>query len=87
MKAHTKIYLDYFNFKIPKDCGCEICGSPAVDIHHIKSRGMGGSKQADVIENLMAVCRDCHNNYGDVPEIRPKLTEVHLKYMNIYGKS
>ena len=33
----------------------------AVDIHHLESRGMGGSKNKDYIENLMGLCRDCHN--------------------------
>jgi len=83
MKAHTKIYLDFFNFKIPEDCFCEICGSPAKDIHHIEPRGMGGNKQADKIENLMAVCRHCHENYGDVPECKDKLKEVHLRFMEV----
>lgn len=78
--------MDYFNFKIPEDCSCEICGSQAVDIHHIKSRGMGGSKKSDVIDNLMAVCRKDHDLYGDVPEMRDMLTKVHLKYMEIYKR-
>jgi 5-methylcytosine-specific restriction endonuclease McrA len=39
---------------------CEVCRATAVDIHHIESRGMGGSKTADTIDNLMALCRECH---------------------------
>ncbi len=40
---------------------CEMmCGSRAVDIHHIDSRKMGGSNSMDYIENLMGLCRDCH---------------------------
>ena len=75
--------MDYFGFKIPEDCFCEVCGSPAVDTHHIQARGMGGDPQSkkDVIENLMALCRNCHENFGDVPECREKLAEVHLKFM------
>lgn len=87
MKKHTKIYLDYFGYQIPEDVFCEICGSPAKDIHHIESRGMGGSKEADKIENLMAVCRCCHENYGDVSDLKETLTKVHLKYMEINGKA
>src|SRR5574338_617529 len=81
MKRHTKIYMDFFDYKIPEDCFCEICGSPAVDTHHIEARGMGGDPQGkkDVIENLMALCRNCHENFGDVPECVDKLKEVHMK--------
>lgn len=87
MKLHTKIYLEFFGFKIPEDCGCEVCGSPAVDVHHIEARGMGGDPQGkkDVIENLQALCRNCHNQYGDVPDLKEMLKTVHLKYMQIYG--
>ena len=68
MKAHTKIYLQYFNFKIPEDCFCEVCGNYANDIHHIEARGMGGTKQKDSIENLMALCRKHHLQYGDIKD-------------------
>lgn len=88
MRKHTKIYLDFFGYKIPEDCFCEICQSPAVDIHHIDARGMGGDPQGkkDVIENLMAVCRHCHENYGDVPECMDALKEVHMKKVNARSK-
>jgi predicted restriction endonuclease len=81
MKAHTKIYLNYFNFKIPEDCLCEICGTYAVDIHHIEARGMGGSKEKDSIENLMALCRKHHLIYGDVPDKKEWLKNIHKKFM------
>lgn len=85
MKPHTKIYLNYFGFQIPQDCFCEVCGSPAVDVHHIEARGMGGDPQGkkDVIENLQALCRDCHTNYGDVPECKENLKAVHVRFMEL----
>lgn len=56
MQKHTKIYLDYFDYGendfIPYEC----CQGKSVDIHHINGRG----KNKDVISNLMAVCRKCH---------------------------
>jgi len=48
-----------------------------VDIHHIDARGMGGGKDADVIENLMAVCRSCHEKYGDKKEYKEFLKRIH----------
>ncbi len=41
---------------------CERTGNRAVDIHHIISRGRGGE---DRIENLMALTRAQHLEYGD----------------------
>ncbi len=73
MKKHTKVYLDYFNYGIEDFIPCEVCGGRAVDIHHIDCRGMGGSKKADTIENLMALCRYCHIVMGD--------TKTHLEYL------
>lgn len=65
--------------------GCEVCGSTAVDIHHIHARGMGGSKTRDTIENLMALCRKCHIKYGDVVALKDWLYDIHQK--NIPNKS
>lgn len=68
MKKHTKIYLEYHGYQIQEDVICEMCGQPAVDIHHIESKGMGGNPKADCIENLVGLCRDCHNkaHAGDI---------------------
>jgi len=82
MKNHTKVYMKYFNFKIQQDCFCEICDSYAQDIHHIDARGMGGSSDKDDIKNLMALCRKHHILYGDVPDKKEWLLEIHLKFMN-----
>lgn len=87
MKTHTKIYLDYFGFDEYSFVSCEVCGKMAVDIHHIDARGMGGSKTKDYIENLQALCRKCHIDYGDIKEFKDKLKEVHLRYMKIYGNN
>lgn len=56
---------------------CEVCGKKAVDIHHIEARGMGGSDKKDVIENLMALCRECHIKYGDITEAKDYLKKIH----------
>lgn len=56
---------------------CEVCQSKAVDIHHIEARGMGGSKTADTIENLMALCRECHVEFGDKKHYKELLVATH----------
>ncbi|MFY7937714.1 MAG: HNH endonuclease [Flavobacterium sp.] len=86
MKEHTKIYMKYFGYGLEDFVGCEVCGNKAVDIHHINRRGMGGSKNKDTIENLMAVCRMCHEKYGDKKEYTELLKETHRRFIEIYGK-
>lgn len=83
MQPHTKTYMDHFGFTKSDFIPCEICGFQAVDIHHIECRGMGGDPQGkkDVIDNLQALCRECHTNFGDIPELKEKLKEVHLRYI------
>ena len=80
MKKHTKLYLTYFGFYESDFIPCEVCGDQAVDIHHIECRGMGGTKEAENIYNLMAVCRKCHYKYGDKKEFKEFLKEIHNDY-------
>jgi 5-methylcytosine-specific restriction endonuclease McrA len=77
LRKHTKVYLSYFNFDTTDFIPCEVCNSQAVDIHHIKARGMGGSKDADNISNLMALCRNCHLEYGDKKQHLDFLIKIH----------
>jgi hypothetical protein len=44
---------------------------------------MGGTKKADVIENLMCCCRECHIKYGDKKQYKEFLKDIHAKN---YGK-
>lgn len=82
MKNHVKIYLDYFGYDTTSYIECEICGRYGVDIHHIDARGMGGkNKEADRIENLMCLCRQCHERYGDIKELKSYLHEIHKAKM------
>jgi 5-methylcytosine-specific restriction endonuclease McrA len=80
VKKHTKLYLAYFGFDQSDFIPCEICKAQAIDIHHIECRGMGGTKEPENINNLMAVCRDCHVKYGDKKEYKEFLKEVHNDY-------
>jgi 5-methylcytosine-specific restriction endonuclease McrA len=77
MKNHTKIYLKYFGYGIDDYIPCEVCDNKAVDIHHIEARGMGGSNTKDVIENLQALCRQCHLDLGDKEQYMQFLKDKH----------
>jgi len=83
MKKHTKLYLDYFGYGIDSVILCEVCGAVATDLHHIFRRGMGGSKTADTIENIMALDRECHIKYGDKKQYMEFLKEKHKEKLNI----
>jgi hypothetical protein len=43
---------------------------------------MGGSKSANEIENLMALCRICHTEYGDIKDLKDMLKQIHKKYLD-----
>jgi 5-methylcytosine-specific restriction endonuclease McrA len=81
MKNHTKVYLKGMGYDTTDFIPCEVCQAKAVDIHHIESRGMGGSKTADTIENLMALCRTCHVAYGDIKEHKEHLQATHNHHL------
>ena len=82
MKKHTKIYMQHFGYVLDDFISCEVCGTRANDIHHIENRGSGGSKDKDVIENLMAVCRPCHLYHGERKESLQWLKDIHHHKMN-----
>lgn len=79
MQKHTKIYYDYFGYGLDDIIPCEVCGSKSVDLHHIEPKGMGGSKTKDNIENLIALCRDCHNKAHAGELSKKLLIEIHQK--------
>lgn len=77
MKAHIKVYLKHFGYDTSDIILCENCGKTAVDIHHLKFRSQGGQ---DVIENLMALCRECHFEVHNGTKIKTEdLIAKHLK--------
>ena len=86
MKKYTKQYFTYFGYALDDFLPCEVCGGKAVDIHHIDCKGMGGSTLKDNIENIMAVCRSCHLEYGDKKQYIEFLREKHLNFINDNGK-
>lgn len=82
MKSHTKIYLKHFGYGGEDFIPCEVCGSRAVDIHHIECRGMGGTRIKDEIQNIMALCREHHLQYGDKKQYIDFLKERHNLKLN-----
>lgn len=77
LKKHTKIYIAHFGGECEEYVPCEICENPAVDVHHIDARGMGGTNDKDTIENLMGLCRECHQYFGDKVRFKRMLRIIH----------
>jgi len=67
---YVKTYLKFHNYQLQSDVMCEVCGMPADEIHHIHAKGMGGNPKADCIENLIGICRSCHDkaHAGEITE-------------------
>ena len=82
MKKHTKLYLQEMGYDETDWIPCEVCNRQAVDIHHIEARGMGGTSNHDTIENLMALCRECHLNMGDKKQFKEQLKSIHLSHID-----
>jgi len=80
----NEIYLKYFGYREQDVPLCEICGQPAVDIHHIKYRSQGGK---DEISNLVALCRNCHGraHFKKTPYLDSKeLKRIHYSFLDYY---
>ena len=78
---YKEIYIKSFGYSKEDFIPSEISGSEAVDIHHIHRKGAGGSKKLDRIENLMAVTRQEHIDFGDIVEFKSWLYRIHKKQM------
>ena len=91
MQKHTKIVIDaHASVGIdPHEIQCEIpgCGRIFQDVHHIECRGMGGTTRDYGILDLMALCRDHHNQYGDKVKYLERLKAIHLRYCQFVLKS
>uniref|UniRef100_A0A6M3KN09 Putative homing endonuclease n=1 Tax=viral metagenome TaxID=1070528 RepID=A0A6M3KN09_9ZZZZ len=79
MKKHVKNYFKYFGYIHQNEIMCENCGRLAVDLHHIE---YGRYKRDDSVENIIALCRDCHNkaHNSEIPKFL--LQETHNYKLN-----
>lgn len=84
MSPHKKIYFDHFGLSEGDWIACAICGKSAVDIHAVECDGMGGSpsKSTHVITNLIPLCREDHNKYGDKKQYKEWLKELAMRNLS-----
>jgi 5-methylcytosine-specific restriction endonuclease McrA len=81
MKTHVSNYFQAFGYEVHSWIACEICGRTGQDIHHIEPRSKFGSKNRedmDKIENLVCLCRKCHDDAHGVAsrDIKIQLKEI-----------
>lgn len=57
---------------------CTITGRPTNEWHHLKPRGMGGSKHRDTPINLAPVCREIHDKAEHDPAFNRHLIKRHV---------
>jgi len=82
MKTYTKVYMKFFGYGIQDFIPCEICDARCIDIHHILTRKKRRDLEND-ISNLMGLCRECHEKYGDKEQHMEFLQEIHNKKIGI----
>ena len=88
MKNHTKVYLAHFGYSVEDWIGCECgCGKRSVDIHHLNPRGMGGSKLKDIVENLMALSRECHSLAESRKDVNEVMKKIHRKRLDAFNNT
>ena len=78
---YRKIYADFFRYGEQMEVLCELCGARMQDIHHITGRGAG----KDCIENLIALCRSCHDRAEPRRKSYLRLLSQHLRVLNFHA--
>jgi len=96
MEKYTKTYLTSFGYSLTDNnqfVNCECCDGRASEIHHILNKNRliqhGLLKVKDDMFNIMAICRQCHDSYGEDNVFIPLLFKIHIKRINgvFYNKS
>ena len=72
--TYKEIYINYFGFCKTEYIPCEYCKSQSVDVHHLLFKSHGGKNE---IDNLIALCRSCHNLAHEQPMFNEHLKEIH----------
>ncbi len=82
MQRHKKNYLKHLWY--PEYINCEVCWNIAVDVHHIVLRShfwKNKKEEQDNIENLIGLCRICHEKAHKYEYTKEFLQEIHKKML------
>jgi HNH endonuclease len=78
VKNYVKTYLKYFGFDESDFIPCEDCGARSVEIHHLEPKSIAKAKE-NLIDNLCAVCRSCHDKAHNSRAFNEELKLIHRK--------
>jgi predicted HNH restriction endonuclease len=56
-----------------------MCGEWGADVHHLSAKSLGGSKCKDYIENLICLCRSCHDKCHSDKQYNIKARVINLR--------
>ena len=85
MQSYVALYMACFGYGKSDFISSELSNAAAIDVHHIQNRGSGGTKTEDRIENLIAVSREEHVEYGDKKQHMAFLYRKHRDFMSDNG--
>ena len=59
---------------------CISCNNIATELHHVIRKSRGGTNNP---ENLMPICRDCHNllHFSSNTEVRNRIINISYEYI------
>lgn len=79
MQKHTKIYMRYYGYGEQDFIPCLECGTRSTEVHHLLFRSHGGKNN---IENLVALCRKCHDKAHQSREFNNYLKHLNGRNFN-----
>ena len=90
MKDYKKLFSRYWGIStddVPLCWGCN--QAVAVDIHHIEPKRMGGVQQNRLnrIDNLFAVCRNCHKLAHKNKSVNEEFKKILLERIELREKN
>lgn len=63
MQKYKRDWLKRHGYGIDDKVPCQECGGVACDLHHVKFRSHCSKEEVDKDDNLIPLCRECHNKY------------------------
>ena len=60
MQNYKKNFVDHYGYCEWEFIPCAICGTAAIELHHVTKKSETKAKWRDNVENLLPLCSLCH---------------------------